>query len=124
MPLKITVLQCFEAEVLGNIAHKANKKRVPAWDTELAKLGGSLQIGEGFSVLCSHWLAGWDTSERNDKLSKGEFLSVIWPEYPKVRFKRFKLENSLQADLFAAQKKTLVIVHGPGGRWAYNPSQV
>lgn len=49
----------FAAEVLGNIAYHAGKKRIPAHDPELMKLLVGNQIGAGIPVL-EAWILGWE----------------------------------------------------------------
>ena len=49
------------ASVLGTIAFKAGKKRVPFFDKDLMALLKGNEIGEGLPVL-NAWLASWDAA--------------------------------------------------------------
>lgn len=47
------------AEVLGTLAFKAGKPRIPALDKDLLALLAGHKVGEGIPVL-NAWLRNWD----------------------------------------------------------------
>lgn len=49
------------AEVLGHMAFKNGKTRVPAHDANVLELLKGNKIGEGIPVLTA-WLRGWDNA--------------------------------------------------------------
>lgn len=62
-----TETKIIAAAVLGTVAFRAGKKRIPALDRDLAPLLAGNQIGEGIPVL-NAWLASWDAAN----LAQGE----------------------------------------------------
>lgn len=58
--MKPTLTEIFHAAILGTMAFKAGKKRIPYLDVNLNKMYEGRQVGDGGIALSKAWLRAWD----------------------------------------------------------------